>query len=115
MLLVLGCRLNVRQISYNFAAFAREAKKVMVDVDAAELAKPTIAIDLPVHADVKDFLAVLLEELGGYDPPPAHAAYVAWGQQRRRNIPPCCPTIGTPRDGEPLLLRRDIVRRVGRG
>ena len=91
LLLVLGCRLNVRQISYNFAAFAPDAVKIMVDVDAAELAKPTISIDLPVHADLKDFLTVLLEELDGYDVPPPHAAYVVWGQERRRRYPALLP------------------------
>ena len=40
-LLVLGCKLNIRQISYNFASFARAAKKIMVDVDAAELSEKT--------------------------------------------------------------------------
>jgi len=91
LLLVLGCRLNVRQISYNFAAFAPGATKVMVDVDAAELAKPTISIDLPIHAHLADFLTILLEELEGYEAPPAHAAYLAWGQERRRKYPALLP------------------------
>lgn len=91
LLLVLGCRLNVRQISYNFAAFAPDAKKIMVDVDAAELAKPTLSIDLPIHAHLADFLAILLEELDDYQPAPAHAAYVAWGQARRRHYPALLP------------------------
>ena len=91
LLLVLGCRLNVRQISYNFAAFAPDAKKIMVDVDAAELAKPTLSIDLPIHADLADFLTILLEELNAYQPAPAHAAYVAWGQDRRRRYPALLP------------------------
>ena len=91
LLLVLGCRLNVRQISYNFAAFAPDATKIMVDVDAAELAKPTLSIDLPIHAHLADFLAVLLDELDDYQPAPAHAAYVAWGQDRRRRYPALLP------------------------
>ncbi len=91
LLLVFGCRLNVRQISYNFAAFAPDAAKIMVDVDAGELAKPTISIDLPIHADLKEFLAVLLDELDGYETPPAHATYVEWGQQRRRKYPALLP------------------------
>ena len=41
-LLVLGCRLNIRQVSYAWQHFARAAFKIMVDVDAAELAKPTL-------------------------------------------------------------------------
>ena len=91
LLLVLGCRLNIRQVSYNFDAFAPDAVKIMVDVDAAELAKPTLSIDLPIHADLADFLTVMLDELGDYQPAPAHGAYVAWGQDRRRQYPALLP------------------------
>ena len=84
LLLVLGCRLNIRQVSYNFAGFAPLARKIMVDVDAAELHKPTLSIDMPIHADLKAFLPVLLEELEGYKPPAAHRTYLDWGMERRR-------------------------------
>jgi acetolactate synthase-1/2/3 large subunit len=87
LLLVLGCRLNIRQISYNFRGFAPGAKKIMVDIDAAELGKPTLSIDMPIHADLKSFLPVLLEELESYETPAAHTAYVEWGQERRRRYP----------------------------
>src|SRR5690242_933315 len=39
VLLVLGCRLNIRQVSYAWQHFARHAFKAVVDIDAAELAK----------------------------------------------------------------------------
>ena len=42
LVLVLGCRLNVRQVGYEFRAFAHHAYRVVVDIDEAELAKPTI-------------------------------------------------------------------------
>lgn len=60
LVIVLGCRLNIRQISYNFRAFAKLAKLVMVDVDAAELSKPTLQVDVPIHADLRDFVPALL-------------------------------------------------------
>ena len=47
LLLVLGCRMNIRQISYNFKEFAKHAYKIAVDIDEAELHKPTVNIDLP--------------------------------------------------------------------
>jgi len=84
LLMVLGCRLNIRQISYNFASFARAARKIMVDVDAAELGKPTLSIDVPVHAELKQFLTVMLEELDDYEAPDAHRRYVDWALERRR-------------------------------
>ena len=86
--LVLGCRLNIRQISYNFASFARAAKKIMVDVDAAEMAKPTLAIDMPIHADLKQFLPALERALEGYETPKAHSAYVGWAMERRAKYHP---------------------------
>jgi acetolactate synthase-1/2/3 large subunit len=60
VLLVLGCRLNIRQVSYNWKAFAEGAFKIVVDIDPAELEKPTISPDLPVNCDVKDFIEKLL-------------------------------------------------------
>lgn len=91
LLLVLGCRLNIRQISYNFSAFARAAKKIMVDIDRAEMHKPTLAIDMPVHADLATFLPVLLEELENYERPEAHRRYLDWGLERRARYNPVLP------------------------
>ena len=53
LLLVLGSRLNIRLISYNYASFAGDAYKIVVDIDEKELHKPTVKVDLPVYADVK--------------------------------------------------------------
>ncbi|OYY76202.1 MAG: acetolactate synthase [Sphingomonas sp. 28-62-20] len=91
LLLVLGCRLNIRQISYNFSAFARAAKKIMVDIDAAEIAKPTLSIDMPIHADLSTFLPILLEELEGYEVPTAHKEYLDWAMARRHRYNPVLP------------------------
>ncbi|PZQ22200.1 MAG: acetolactate synthase [Sphingopyxis macrogoltabida] len=55
--LVLGSRLNIRQISYNWQSFARNARVAMVDIDSAELRKPTLTLHRPVHADLRDFFA----------------------------------------------------------
>ena len=62
LLLVLGSRLNIRQVSYNWPAFARNAFKIQVDVDPAELSKPTVRPDLPVLCDLKVFLEEILRE-----------------------------------------------------
>lgn len=60
LLLVFGCRLNIRQISYNYKMFAPKAYKIMIDIDEAELYKPTIKCDMPIHADVADVIRDLL-------------------------------------------------------
>ncbi len=59
-LLAVGTRLYVRQTGYNFQGFAKQAYKVHVDVDRAELDKPTLHTDLKIHSDAKKFLSKLL-------------------------------------------------------
>lgn len=66
VLLSVGCRLAIGLVGYDFADFARYAKKIVVDVDDAELKKPSIIPDLPIKADAKLFFRMLIEALGHY-------------------------------------------------
>lgn len=59
LLLAIGTRISIRQTGYSFNTWAREAEVIMVDVDAAEMKKHTIHVDMPVWADAKDFLQVM--------------------------------------------------------
>lgn len=59
LILSLGSRLSIRQVGYNYETWAREAYVICNDIDAEELKKPTIHVDMPVHADVKDLLEKL--------------------------------------------------------
>lgn len=86
-LLVLGCRLNIRQISYNWKSFARHATVCMVDIDTAELKKPTLSIDIPVHADLKEFLTETFDQVGTYAPSERHQTYMDWCKERQRRYP----------------------------
>jgi acetolactate synthase-1/2/3 large subunit len=54
--LVIGSRLNIRQTSYNWATFAKNAFVVHVDIDPSELKKPTYRADLPFIGDASDFI-----------------------------------------------------------
>ena len=59
LLLVLGSRLDTRQIGGDPKTFAREAIKIVVDIDNAELNKKRVVPDIPVNADVRHFLTDL--------------------------------------------------------
>lgn len=83
VLLVLGSRLNIRQISYNWKSFARQAFKIQVDADPAELIKPTLTPDLPICCDVRIFLEELNRQIDdhGYDAT-RHQKWLAWCRER---------------------------------
>jgi acetolactate synthase-1/2/3 large subunit len=78
--LVLGSRLNIRQVSYNWQSFARCAYKIQVDVDAAELNKPTVRPDLGIHCDLRVFLEEMDRQLSV--PDESHGEWVKWCKQR---------------------------------
>lgn len=60
-MLVIGSRLNIRQVSYNWSSFAKNARIVQVNIDPARLAKPFVQSDLRIVADAGNFLAALSE------------------------------------------------------
>ena len=84
--LVLGCRLNIRQISYAWQNFARAAELIVVDIDAAELAKPTIKPTVAVHANAADVIRGLLAGAASA-PTPKHREWVAWCAARKAKYP----------------------------
>lgn len=56
LILAVGTRISIRQVGYNWKTWARAAEVIMVDIDQAEMKKPTIHVDMPVWADAKEFL-----------------------------------------------------------
>jgi acetolactate synthase-1/2/3 large subunit len=90
VLLAVGCRLNIRQISYNWKSFAREAFKIIVDADPLELRKPTVTPDLPVHADAAQFLEGIVEVLAP-NGLPAKTDWIDWCAVRRKKYPVVLP------------------------
>ena len=59
LVIAIGTRISIRQVGYNWKTWARAAKVFMVDIDQAELKKPTLHVDMPIWADAKDFLTQL--------------------------------------------------------
>jgi len=86
LVLFLGTRNNIRQISYSWKFFARAAKKIAVDIDYEELRKPTIEYDMSVHADLRDLLP-LLSRLSKGRGMPDWKWWQDWCQERRRRYP----------------------------
>jgi acetolactate synthase-1/2/3 large subunit len=63
LVLSVGSRLSARQVGYDVKKWARAAFVIMVDVDDAELKKPTIHVEMPIHSDARLFLRKLAAAL----------------------------------------------------
>lgn len=69
-LIVIGCRMDNIITAYNPKRFARHAKKIVVDIDANELARHEMPLELSIHADARAFLDCWLAnpaEIGGWE------------------------------------------------
>ncbi len=87
LVLVLGSRLNLRQVSYNWESFAKDATKIQVDVDPAELDKPLVKPDVAIACDLKVFLGHLVQTLETESFQQTHAEWLAWCRERVSRYP----------------------------
>jgi acetolactate synthase-1/2/3 large subunit len=113
LLLVLGSRLNIRQVSYNWQSFAREAFKIWVDIDPVELQKPNVKPDLPVVADLADLVPALLA--APYEGPgDTHREWLEWAKERVRRFPTVLPEYREhgPRI-HPYVAMDELFRQLG--
>lgn len=112
-LMILGSRLNIRQVSYNWKSFASNAWKVMVDVDQAELDKPTLNIDLKICANLKEFIPALRATLVSYQSPNTHLEYLEWCRERVKRYPTVLPEYYKKQDPINLYVwMKDLFGRL---
>lgn len=84
VVLSIGSRNNIRQVSYNWENFAKNAKLISVDIDPAELEKPTVKPFLKIQADCKQFIQQLLKQ----SPCTSCSAWLAWCKQIQHKYTP---------------------------
>ena len=89
LIFVVGCRMNIRMISYNYKAWAKDAYKIVVDIDPAELEKPTVNVDMKINADLKDVLVSINKS--GYEADGRHDAWLKWCRDIDARFPACLP------------------------
>lgn len=64
LLISIGARLDFGQIGYSYQNFARGAKKVIIDIDKAELKKFKFDAYLPICARAEEFIKEMTKQIG---------------------------------------------------
>ena len=87
LLIVMGTRLSIRQVSYAYDLLAPKAYKVMVDIDLAEMQKPTLSIDMPIHVNLSEFIDKMMVAAESFDAPDAFSRFMQWGRNLEKKLP----------------------------
>lgn len=110
LLIVLGSRMNIRTITYNKHDFGKNAYKIMVDIDANELKKPSFIPDMPVQGDVHQMLELLLAE--EYIPVETHKPWVSWCRKMVEKYPACLPEYHQTDKLNPYVFVDEMFRQM---
>src|SRR5574344_855034 len=86
LLIIMGTRLSIRQVTYAYELLAPKAYKVMIDVDAAEMSKPTLSIDMKVHVNLCEFIDKFESALAHFVTP-NFEYWRQWGQMIESTLP----------------------------
>lgn len=84
--LSIGARMNLLQTGYNFDGFAREAVRIMVDIDENELHKTNVRPQIPVCADAKKFMELLLKHKDKIKKKD-YAGWIAYADRMKKKYP----------------------------
>lgn len=91
LIIILGARMAIRQVGFNYKAFGRAAKKIMVDLDVHEMNKPTINIDQKFVQDLAELVPLLAKVAGDKRANKSHKEYGEWCRQKVAKFPTVLP------------------------
>lgn len=114
LVIILGSRNNIRQASYNWENFASNAYIVAVDIDKAELQKPTVQPDLAIHSDLHIFLERFLQREDKVDKD--FSQWLRWCQERRKKYPIVTPEYEIDETGiSPYIMFKMMTEQITEG
>jgi acetolactate synthase-1/2/3 large subunit len=99
LIIIIGARLDFGQTAYVHPNFARGARKVVVDIDATEIGKLQMNIDVPVNAGAGFFMTALREAIIESGPLPDYSDWLERTQTWVNKYPVCLPEYRNITDG----------------
>jgi acetolactate synthase-1/2/3 large subunit len=92
LLLIIGARLDAGQTAYNHANFAPKARKIMVDIDPAEIEKMQMKLDVAAACDAGRFIEALSAAVSSCDlPKQGWVGWLADSKSLHESYPLCLP------------------------
>jgi acetolactate synthase I/II/III large subunit len=112
VVLFLGTRNNIRQVSYTWKYFCRCAQRIAVDIDYTELRKPLISYDLAIHADLRDFMPLLADK-SQKSRFPDWTWWIDWCLERRHRFPVITVEQSKSKKLNPYFFVHELTNRLG--
>lgn len=117
LVLAIGTRLDTKATGSPPSAFAREAKKIIVDVDPAELnkfARFGLKADLLIPADAREFVSLLNRKLGDR-PLPRRELWLQRIRGWREKYTVCPPAFFEEEEVNPYVFVKALSRQLSAG
>lgn len=118
LIVAIGARLDTHEVGSPLSSFAREAKKIIVDIDPAELRKfPRFGmpVEVPIQAHARAFLLAALERLRrGFAP----QDLTSWTQRIadwKARYPICPPAYDEDQDVNPYVFVKILAQESAEG
>lgn len=112
LLIVVGARLDLGQTGYVHRNFARAARKVIVDIDPAELAKLDMPIDVALPSGAKVFLQALAAALEASSQELSFEPWLERCREWKRRYPVVLPRFEQLKDGVSNYCLIDALSRL---
>lgn len=117
LLLAIGTRLDTHEAGSPLTSFAREAQKIVVDIDVPELkkfGKFGMAVDVLIQADAREFLKTLNKRIGSFamqDLSPWRQRIAEW----KARYPICPATYYEEKDVNPYVFVKALSQESAEG
>jgi acetolactate synthase I/II/III large subunit len=108
LVLSIGSRNNIRQISYGWENYVRAGKLVLIDVDENELEKHTLNPFLKIHTDAKYFIHQLGLQIEG-EQFPDYSKWHAWCLRRKQKYPVVLPEYQQSEKLNPYYFTQQVT------
>ncbi len=89
-LVAIGAGLNCQKVGFNIPGFAPRARKIIVDIDEAQLRHQVVRPDVAIQADAAEFLGEMLRQLESA-PHESPEEWLAACERWRHRYPPVTP------------------------